>query len=148
MAATYPELFKAATVYSGVSAGCFYSSSNQVDAWNSTCAQGQINSTPAVWASIAEAMYSGYNGSRPKMQIYHGGADTTLYPQNYYETCKQWAGVFGYNYDSPQSTLSNTPSSGYTTTVWGPNVEGIFNPSVGHTVPIMGTEDMKFFGFA
>lgn len=32
MAATYPELFQAASVYSGVPAGCFVSSSNGVDA--------------------------------------------------------------------------------------------------------------------
>ena len=35
MAATYPELFKAATAYSGVPAGCFASASGAVDAWNS-----------------------------------------------------------------------------------------------------------------
>jgi acetylxylan esterase len=45
MAATYPELFAAATAYSGVPAGCFVSSSNQVDAWNSTCANGQQHDT-------------------------------------------------------------------------------------------------------
>ena len=82
------------------------------------------------------------------MQIYHGSADTTLYPQNYYETCKQWAGVFGYNYDSPASTQANSPLAGYTRTTWGPNVQGIYAQGVGHTVPIQGTEDMKWFGFA
>ncbi|KAF3396037.1 Acetylxylan esterase A [Penicillium rolfsii] len=148
MAATYPELFAAATVYSGVSAGCFYSSSNQVDAWNSSCAQGQVISTPAVWGGIAKNMYAGYSGSRPRMQIYHGSVDTTLYPQNYYETCKQWAGVFGYNYDSPQSTLANTPDANYQTTNWGPNLQGIYATGVGHTVPIHGAKDMEWFGFS
>jgi acetylxylan esterase len=148
MAATYPELFAAAIVYSGVGAGCFYSSSNQVDAWNSSCAQGQVISTPAVWGGIAKNMYSGYSGSRPRMQIYHGSADTTLYPQNYYETCKQWAGVFGYNYDSPVSTLANTPGTNYQTTNWGPNLQGIYATGVGHTVPIHGTQDMEWFGFS
>jgi len=41
MAATYPELFAAATAYSGVPAGCFASPSGQADAWNSNCAQGK-----------------------------------------------------------------------------------------------------------
>ncbi|CEJ62219.1 Putative Acetylxylan esterase A [Penicillium brasilianum] len=148
MAATYPELFAAATVYSGVSAGCFYSSSNQVDGWNSSCAQGNVISTPAVWAGVAEAMYSGYSGSRPRMQIYHGSTDTILYPQNYYETCKQWAGVFGYSYDSPESTLANTPDTNYQTTNWGPKLQGIYATGVGHTVPIHGTQDMEWFGFS
>nr|QBA31203.1 acetyl esterase precursor [Evansstolkia leycettana] len=148
MAATYPELFAAATVYSGVPAGCFVSSTNQVDAWNSSCAQGQVIDTPAQWASVAENMYPGYTGPRPRMQIYHGSVDTTLYPQNYYETCKQWAGVFGYNYDSPQQTINNDPEANYQTTIWGPNLQGIFATGVGHTVPIHGTQDMEWFGFA
>ncbi|EAL85420.1 hypothetical protein KXX16_005429 [Aspergillus fumigatus] len=147
MAATYPELFAAATVYSGVPAGCFYSSSNQVNGWNSSCAQGNVISTPEVWGGIAKAMYPGYTGPRPRMQIYHGSVDTTLYPQNYYETCKQWAGVFGYNYNSPQSTQSNTPQANYQTTIWGPNLQGIFATGVGHTVPIHGEQDMEWFGF-
>ena len=46
MAATYPELFAAATAYSGVPAGCFVSASNQIQAWNSTCSQGQSIATP------------------------------------------------------------------------------------------------------
>jgi len=47
MAATYPELFAAATAYSGVPAGCFASSANQADAWNSQCAQGKTIETAA-----------------------------------------------------------------------------------------------------
>lgn len=82
------------------------------------------------------------------MQIYHGSADTTLYPQNYYETCKQWAGVFGYNYDSPQSTQTNTPDANYQTTNWGSNLQGIYATGVGHTVPIHGAQDMEWFGFS
>ncbi|PYH96078.1 acetylxylan esterase A [Aspergillus ellipticus CBS 707.79] len=148
MAATYPELFAAGTVYSGVAAGCFYSASNQVDAWNSSCAQGDVITTPEHWASIAEAMDSGYSGTRPKMQIYHGSIDTTLYPPNYNETCKQWAGVFGYDFSAPEKKEANTPETNYETTIWGDNLQGIFATGVGHTVPIHGDKDMEWFGFA
>lgn len=79
LAATYPDVFAAATVYSGVPAGCFYTGT--VNGWNSTCAQGQSIHTQEVWADTALAMYPGYTGSRPKMLIFHGSADTTLYPQ-------------------------------------------------------------------
>ncbi|KAL4736412.1 Acetylxylan esterase A [Aspergillus similis] len=147
MAATYPNLFAAGIVYAGVPAGCFYSEANVEDQWNSTCAQGQSISTPEHWAEIAEAMYPGYEGSRPKMQIYHGSADATLYPQNYYETCKQWAGVFGYNYDSPQEVQNDTPVAGWDKTIWGENVQGILAGGVGHNIPIQGEEDLKWFGF-
>ncbi|EUC50378.1 carbohydrate esterase family 1 protein [Bipolaris oryzae ATCC 44560] len=148
MAAAYPELFKAAIVYNGVPAGCFASPSGAVAAWNSDCAQGKVIKTPAAWAKIVTDMDTGYSGPRPKMQIYHGNVDTTLRPQNYPETMKQWAGVFGYNYDKPQSVQQNTPQSAFTKTVWGPNVQGILAANIGHTVPIRGADDMKFFGFA
>ncbi|KAB8259853.1 putative acetylxylan esterase A [Aspergillus pseudonomiae] len=147
MAATYPELFAAGIAYAGVPAGCFLSTADQPDAWNSTCAQGQSITTPEHWASIAEGMYPGYSGSRPKMQIYHGDADATLYPQNYQETCKQWAGVFGYNYDAPESKASDTPEANWVTTTWGPNLQGILAGGVGHNIQIHGDEDMKWFGF-
>ncbi|KAL4764887.1 alpha/beta hydrolase family esterase [Aspergillus foveolatus] len=147
MAATYPNLFAAGIVYAGVPAGCFYSEANVEDQWNSTCAQGQSVSTPEHWAQIAEAMYPGYEGSRPKMQIYHGSADATLYPQNYYETCKQWAGVFGYNYDSPQEVQNDTPVAGWDKTIWGENLQGILADGVGHNIQIQGEEDLKWFGF-
>ena len=94
------------------------------------------------------SVYPGFTGARPKMQIYHGSADATLRPANYQETMKEWSGVFGYNYDKPQSTQANTPQSGYTKTTYGASVEGIYAQNVGHTVPIRGADDMKFFGFA
>jgi acetylxylan esterase len=93
-------------------------------------------------------VYPGFTGTRPKMQIYHGSADATLRPANYQETMKEWSGVFGYNYDKPQSTQANVPQSGYTKTTYGASVEGIYAQNVGHTVPIRGADDMKFFGFA
>jgi len=92
-------------------------------------------------------MYPGYSGPRPRMQIYHGSADTTLYPQNYNETIKQWTGVFGYSL-APQQTQPNTPLPRYTTFTYGPNVQGIYAVGVGHTVPIQGTQDLKWFGIS
>ncbi|KAF2835947.1 carbohydrate esterase family 1 protein [Patellaria atrata CBS 101060] len=147
LAATYPDIFKAGTVYSGVPAGGFYSTSGGVAAWNSSSANGQINSTPAIWGGMVRSMYPGYEGERPKMQIYHGTADSTLRTQNYYETCKQWADVFGYDYNAPATKTSNSPLSGYTRTTWGDKLQGILANNVGHSVPIQGNEDMKFFGF-
>lgn len=147
MAATYPDLFAAGIVYAGVPAGCFLSTADQQNAWNSTCSQGQSITTPEHWAAIAEAMDPGYDGPRPKMQIYHGDQDATLYPQNYYETCKQWAGVFGYNYDSPQETKPNTPVANYKTTVWGEKLVGVLAGGVGHEIQIKGEEDLVWFGF-
>ncbi|KAJ7446564.1 carbohydrate esterase family 1 and carbohydrate-binding module family 1 protein [Mycena latifolia] len=146
LCATYPELWKAATVYSGVAAGCFVSSTGAVDAWNSTCSEGLVDDTQQQWANVVHAMYPGYTGTYPAIQEYHGTADTTLLPPNLNEEVKEWAGVFGYNAAAPTQVLQNTPLPGYTKSIYGPNLQGILAQGVGHTVPIQGNEDMKWFG--
>lgn len=145
MAATYPGLFRAATVYSGVPAGCFLSTADQVNGWNSTCAQGNSVASAEQWANVVKAMYPDFDGSYPRMQIYHGGADDTLLPQNYEETVKQWTGVFGFDPEAPEESEEGVPQSGYTTETWGVGeenplgtVQGIYVPTAGHTVPIDG----------
>ncbi|KAM0325933.1 hypothetical protein ACHAQA_007238 [Verticillium albo-atrum] len=90
MAATYPDLFQAGIAYAGVPAGCFSLGTTEAG-WNSTCANGQSITTAEHWASIARNMAPGYTGRRPRMQIYHGDQDAVVFPQNYYETIKQWA---------------------------------------------------------
>ncbi|KAK3290537.1 Alpha/Beta hydrolase protein [Chaetomium fimeti] len=147
MAATYPEMFAAGIAYSGVAAGCFYSQAGGTNAWNSSCANGQARGTPEVWAKMVTDMYPGYDGARPKMQIYHGSADTTLNANNYNETIKQWCGVFGYDYTKPDNTQANTPQSRYTTYTWGDGqLVGVYAQGVGHSVPMRGSDDMKYFG--
>lgn len=74
-------------------------------------------------------------------------SELTWYMQNFNETIKQWTGVFNYS-ETPQQTLTQTPSSAYTKYVYGDNVVGIFGQGVGHTVPIMGDQDMAWFGIA
>ncbi|KAJ7283183.1 carbohydrate esterase family 1 and carbohydrate-binding module family 1 protein [Mycena rebaudengoi] len=146
MTAAYPNLFKAASVYSGVPAGCFVSSTGGVDAWNNTCSAGQSIATQQQWANVVHDMFPGYTGAYPPIQEYHGTADTALLYQNLAEEVKQWAGVFGYNAAAPVQVLQNTPAAGYTKSIYGPNLQGISGQGVGHTVPIFGDEDMKWFG--
>lgn len=67
LAASYPEMFVAASLYSGVPAGCFVGEG--VDQWNSTCAHGQSIDTAEKWGDTARAIYPGYSGTRPKMQV-------------------------------------------------------------------------------
>lgn len=146
MAATYPDLFAAGIAYAGVPAGCFYSQANIEAGWNSTCANGQSISTPEHWAAVARAMAPGYTGPRPRMQIYHGDQDAVLFPQNYHETIKQWAGVFGYS-TTPRQTLPSTPRSPYTKYVFGTNLEGFLGTGVSHSIDVFTDEDLKWFGF-
>ncbi|KIK63579.1 carbohydrate esterase family 1 protein [Collybiopsis luxurians FD-317 M1] len=143
MAGSYPELFQAASVYSGVPFGCFGGAS----AWNSQCADGDLIQTPQQWIQGQEVFnaYPGYTGSRPKMMLWHGTADTTLYYPNYGEEIKQWTDVFGLS-QTPTTTTQNDPQSGYTMTTYGSEVVGYSAAGVGHTVPVHETIDLAWFG--
>ena len=149
LAATAPDLFAAGTAYAGVAAGCFataLSGSAAVNAWNSSCAKGQSTSTSAGWAARALAMRPGYAGPRPRLQLYHGSRDDVLLPQNYREEIKQWCGVLGYDADKPKSVRKDVPQKGYTTSRYGPLLEGVWAEGVGHNVPVVGDRDMAWFG--
>ncbi|KAJ3540204.1 hypothetical protein NM208_g5158 [Fusarium decemcellulare] len=146
MAATYPDIFAAGIAYAGVPAGCFMSQDDIPDFWNSTCSSGQSIWTQDQWANVVKNMYPGYTGSRPKMQIYHGSADEILNAQNYYETIKQWTGVFGYS-TTPQSTTPNFPRSPYTKYVFGDKLQTFLGEGVSHSINVFPEEDLKWFGF-
>lgn len=68
LAATYPELITAVSLYSGVPAGCFVSASGASAAWNNTYSGGQSISTAQHWGDVVRGMYPGYNGTRPRMR--------------------------------------------------------------------------------
>ncbi|KAK2035559.1 PHB depolymerase family esterase [Colletotrichum zoysiae] len=146
LAATYPDVFAAGIAYAGVPAGCFASADESADYWNGTCSLGQTILTQQRWAEVAEAMYPGYTGPRPKMQIYHGSLDTTLYVQNYYETIKQWTGLFGYS-TTPVSETPDYPRSPYTKYVFGDKLETFLGNGVTHSIDVFPDEDLKWFGF-
>ncbi|KAH7002762.1 Alpha/Beta hydrolase protein [Fusarium venenatum] len=145
MAATYPDIFAAGIVYAGVPAGCFSSEDNIPDFWNSTCATGQSIWSQDHWANSVKNMYPGYNGPRPKMQIYHGSADEVLNSQNYYETIKQWTGIFGYSTVS-KSTTPNIPRSPYTKYVFGDKLQTFLGQGITHNIDVFPEEDLKWFG--
>lgn len=158
-------MFAAGIVYSGVPAGCFFTGTENgnppflpmtpstqtltaaIPGWNNTCSQGQVTSTPERWAQWVFDAYPDYDGPRPRMQIYHGSADTTLAAPNYAETIKQWCGVFGCDPDAPDESQAGVPEGAYTTETFAEGkLVGVYGQGVGHSVPIHGDEDMAFFG--
>ncbi|KAK7537132.1 acetylxylan esterase A [Phyllosticta citribraziliensis] len=148
LAATYPELISAATVYSGVPAGCFRSTSEKVDEWSQPCAKGEVTKTRSAWAAMVRAMDSGATSEskRPRMRIYHGADDAVLNPTNYREEIKQWCGVFGYDEDQPKQRKNGEPQQSWNTNVFGEKLEAVWADATGHTVPCRGDDDMKWFG--
>jgi acetylxylan esterase len=179
LAGAYPEMFKAISVYSGVPDGCFAVSgataTQDPPGWSNACANGQVSHTAQEWGDMVRSYYSGYSGTRPRMQIWHGTADNTLrYPNCEYwakifllavihlckvgltrsadaEMMKQWSNVLALT-TSKQAT--NSPQSGYTQTIYGDGdsataqLVGYSASGVGHTVPVHESMDLAFFGIS
>jgi acetylxylan esterase len=128
---SYPDLFAAGSAWAGVAFGCF--AGNGYDVWSDPCATGKINKTGAEWKAIVNAAYPGYTGFRPKLQVFGGTADTTLYPQNLQEEIKEWTAVLDQS-STPIQTLTNNPESGWTTWVYGDKFQATSAQGVTHNI--------------
>jgi poly(hydroxyalkanoate) depolymerase family esterase len=102
--AVYPDVFKAGAEFSGVPAGC-WSVNNPNGQWSGPCAMGQVTHTAQQWGDMVRAMYAGYTGYRPRIQLWHGTADTTINYNNQTEAIKEWTNVLGLGM-TPTSTQS------------------------------------------
>ncbi|KAL7622497.1 hypothetical protein AAE478_008004 [Parahypoxylon ruwenzoriense] len=155
LAGAYPDVFKAASVYSGVPDGCFFvqgaTATQDPPGWANSCANGQLTKTAKEWGDLVRSYYSDYAGPRTRMQIFHGTADSTLRYPNYQEQLKQWSDVMGL---AEKKDVTNTPQSGYTQTIYGDGTAttaqlvGYSAQGVGHTVPQHPDMDIAFFGIA
>jgi acetylxylan esterase len=146
MMATYPDVFAAATCYSGVPAGCLAGSPGASPSTaDPACANGQHIKTQAQWVSQVKAMYPGYTGAYPRMATWHGTADTFVNYPNLSEQLKEWSGLLGVSYTK---NVTNTPQSGYTQMVYGDGTKlvGYSAAGVGHYVPAHEDVDLKWFG--
>lgn len=100
--AVYPDVFKAGAEFSGVPAGCWAASYSASNEWSGPCAGGMVTHTAQEWTSLVQAMDPSYTGRRPRIQLWHGAADTTISPVNQTEGIKEWTGVLG---------LASTPTT-------------------------------------
>jgi len=92
--AVYPDVFKGGAEFAGVPAGC-WAESDLDGQWSTPCAGGMITHTGQEWGDIARAMYPGYTGFRPRLQLWHGSADAIIQYTNHTEAIKQWINVMG-----------------------------------------------------
>jgi acetylxylan esterase len=148
--AEYPDVFKAGAVFMGVPYYCFYTGT--VDGWNSSCADGDVSMTAQAWGNLVrDTAYPGYNGPRPRVQLWHGTADTTLNYENLSQEILQWTNVLGVS-STPVATT--TPEANWTETQYGstsnPQVEAFSIAGAGHVLPIEGegmeADAIDFFG--
>ncbi|MFI6349978.1 alpha/beta hydrolase family esterase [Streptomyces sp. NPDC050560] len=144
----YPDVFQAGAAFMGVPFGCF--ATDDGSGWNSTCSGGQLTHTAGEWGDLVRAADPGYGGPRPRMQLWHGTADTTLDYANFGEEIKQWTDVLGVG-QMPVS--SDAPQQGWTRTRYGDPgdrapVEAVSVQGVGHSLPQpgMAARAITFFG--
>jgi poly(hydroxyalkanoate) depolymerase family esterase len=144
----YPDVFKAGAAFMGVPFGCFATTDGSL--WNTTCANGQSIKTAQQWGDLARAAFPSFTGPRPRMQLWHGTADTTLFFPNFGEEIKQWTNVLGV---SQTAAFTDSPQSGWTRTRYGGTgidapVEAISVQGAGHVLPLAGmaARAIQFFG--
>jgi poly(hydroxyalkanoate) depolymerase family esterase len=105
----YPDVFRAGSAMSGVAFGCFATTDGSL--WNSSCANGDVSMTPQQWGDLVRTADPGYHGPRPRMQLWHGTADTTLFYPNFLGEVAQWTNVLHAHLayvNSPQPTWTHS----------------------------------------
>ncbi|WP_437573472.1 extracellular catalytic domain type 1 short-chain-length polyhydroxyalkanoate depolymerase [Sorangium sp. So ce887] len=113
MLAVYPDIFRAGAARAGVPAGCWADGFDPSNQWSGNCAGGRTSKTAQQWGDQVRAMYPGYTGHRPRLQIFHGTADATINYNNHGEAIKEWTNVLELS-ETPTSTDSTTTANGTT----------------------------------
>ncbi len=150
----YPDVFMAGVSLMGVPCGCWGDQYNDTTGtgstaqWSGTCAGGSVTKTGQAWGDLVRSYYPEYMGHRPRLQHWHGTADTTLNFKNLAEDVKEWTNLLGL---SETPTGSDTPKSGTSHQFWknacGYTVYETFALSgVAHAVPFDGNAVAAYFG--
>jgi poly(hydroxyalkanoate) depolymerase family esterase len=88
--AAYPDVFAAGSVMAGSPVGCYTADGG---GFNPNCENGGTIRTPRQWGDYVRAALPGYHGPRPRVQLWHGTADTIISYVNFGEEVKQWTDV-------------------------------------------------------
>jgi acetylxylan esterase len=146
LACVYPDVFNAGACFSGVPCACFAGSPSSSPATaDPTCANDAKGFSAQQWAQLAANADPGYSGSRTRMQIWHGTADTLVHYGNLWNQLEQWSTLenlsFSYN-------VSGNPTSQYTKIVYGDGTQlvGYSGAGVPHFVPTFEVPVLEFFG--
>src|SRR5262249_41670968 len=94
--ALYPDVFKGGSAFAGMPAGCRGANeSGNGGGYSGACGGGTVTHTAQEWGDIARKLNPGYMGHRPRVQLFHGDADTTIRYANFTEAIKEWTNVLG-----------------------------------------------------
>ncbi|KAE8451794.1 hypothetical protein EG329_002634 [Mollisiaceae sp. DMI_Dod_QoI] len=146
LAATYPDVFNAGASWSGVPAGCWYGSPISTPMSSDlSCPMARKTYTAQQWGDIARGCYPGYNGTRTRMVVTHGTADTAVLYPLFKQQLDQWSNVLGVEWTK---NLTGTPQTGWTEEVFGDGTQllGLSVQGGGHIPPFQEELVLKFFG--
>ncbi|MFE4329381.1 PHB depolymerase family esterase [Streptomyces sp. NPDC056831] len=138
--AAYPDVFAGGSVASGLPAQCATS-----QAAASGCQTGPQKLTPTQWGDKVRGSYPGYSGPWPRVAIWQGTSDYTVYSANATALRDQWTDVWGIG-QTPSSTdalSGNTTRSTYNDASGKPAVQTYSVSGMGHGLavnPGSGTE--------
>ncbi|KAG6831770.1 hypothetical protein H0H92_007922 [Tricholoma furcatifolium] len=141
LAGAYPDLFKAGAAYAGVPYGCF----GGPTLWNSECATGAISKSAQEWGDLVRSGFPGYDGPRPKMQLWHGTEDEIIDYNNFREGIKQWTNMFELSI-TPAFSRYNDPLPGWTRSVYNDDFEAISAAGVPHDIKLQEIQVLEWFG--
>lgn len=132
MAATYPDVFAGAAPIAG---GPYKCATSMINAF--TCMSPGVDKTPAAWGDLARGGYSGYNGRKPKLSIWHGTSDYTVKNTNSDEIMEQWTNVHGIDQTADLSeTIAGFPRKVYKDASGNELVETWSITGMGHGTPV------------
>ncbi|MDW4910787.1 PHB depolymerase family esterase [Streptomyces sp. ADMS] len=147
--AVYPDVFQAGASFMGVPFTCFANAAD-FPPTTSQCVSGSMNKTPQQWGDAVRAAYPGYTGPRPRVQLWHGTADSLVPYQLQRESVEQWTDVAGLSQtptssDQPQRSWMRDRFADSSGTV---RVEAIGVQGAGHSLPMSGmaAAAIAFFG--
>ncbi|RAG84778.1 feruloyl esterase [Streptacidiphilus pinicola] len=131
--ADYPDVFAGGSIDSGLPAQCATSQSAA-----SGCQQNNQNLTPAQWGDKVRGSDPGWTGPWPRVAIWQGTADYTVYPVNATELRDQWTNVWGISQTASgtQSLTGGTTESVYDDASGNPAVELYSISGMGHALAV------------
>ncbi|HET7538647.1 MAG TPA: PHB depolymerase family esterase [Polyangiaceae bacterium] len=149
--AVYPDVFRAGSARAGVPAGCWADGYDPSMQWSGTCAKGTVSKTAQQWGDLVRAMYTGYTGHRPRIQIIQGDADMTIDFKNSAESIKEWTNVLGLSATPSSTDMLKTSISTYTRQFWKNScgytvLEAWAGKGGGHSMGYEEDDILKFFG--
>ena len=115
--AVYPDVFKGGSEFAGVPAGC-WAVNDPAGQWSGPCAGGQVTHTAADWGTMVQGMYPGHTGFRPRVQLWHGQADSIISYTNQTEAIKEWTDVLGVAATPTSSTSVSISNHQYMRQQW------------------------------